>query len=167
MRPDVEQFLRSKLQTYIHELSDSQRCLFFKTYPSGVPAAQIIPDMELCERTQKNNPVSTNSGHSEEPWSWRKMTDPTTGNPGYALLSKTGDAILWVDECNSPQLTNEMDSDRIINCVNSCKGITPKRIPDLILSMKGLIAELRFHDDKLWASEAANDAEDALSKMKV
>lgn len=75
------------------------------------------------------------SKHTPEPWRFRAM-----GSEGCRVFPDSGDKredMKFIAMVNGRDFhTDQANTDRIVGCVNSCAGINPKAVPDLLEACK-------------------------------
>lgn len=68
--------------------------------------------------------------HTPEPWEFYTTPDGET----VIAVADGGPAIASIAEEASTEL-NEADAERIVACVNACKGLNPEAVPDLLAAL--------------------------------
>ena len=55
VKEEIEQLTRNLLQERLAQCTTSQRAMFNRMYPQGVPADRLESAIDLCDRTIKKN----------------------------------------------------------------------------------------------------------------
>lgn len=121
--------------------------------------------------------------HTEEPWIAQGQTVYST-HKGYArhaiaILPDVCEPAHWMDQDYEGPIeyggaqheeTQRANAARIVACVNACKGINPKAVPDLLASLEKCVAVigdlLRNQSDDPDDREAYDAARAAIAKAE-
>lgn len=85
--------------------------------------------------------------HTPEPWEW--FSNP---HEEVAIAAVDGGCTIALLGCKEldpdcAKEVNEADAARIVDCVNSCKGINPEAVPDLLEALKAVMPLIPGHLD--------------------
>lgn len=81
--------------------------------------------------------------HTPEPWALRH--DPMNPNP--RIFGSDGSLVVIISEGRAFAKQTEANAARIVACVNSCKGINPEAVPELLEALRR-IAEHETRADR-------------------
>lgn len=113
--------------------------------------------------------------HTPEPWYYKTEKGFAESGEGQLvnaqIISKGPPETLvmaaWT--CCDDNKCRKIDIERIVACVNACKGINPEAIPDLLLACKMIVVniEAAVSSGRLVSTALFRQVEDAISKAKL